>query len=229
MNNSKAEQFKPSLYGSILEKIVTGQYPPGYHLAEKDLALTHHVSRTPVREVLLLLQRDGLIERNRNRGAVVASFGPDDVEQIYEIRSALECLAVRKAGQRLGLDDLLEIERRLLIANQRASDGWKQEQADIDLLLHRLIISHSGNRRLAGYLENVSLLIHSLRLIGYHNEEYAFVAGKEHLAIVQALLRRDAALAERLLAAHIDSSMRHVLESFFSSRNKLEVPAEPSR
>jgi DNA-binding GntR family transcriptional regulator len=198
-------------------------------LAEEELALTYHVSRTPIREVLFSLQKDGLVERNRNRGAKVVSFGADDVEQIYEIRVALECLAVRKAVHRLGLEELIEIERRLLIANRRASTDWKQDQADIDLLLHREIISHSGNHRLAGHLENISLLIHSLRLVGYRNDEYARRAGEEHLAIVQALIRRDAPFAERLLAAHINTSMQNVLALFFSSRNRAEVLTGPSK
>lgn len=205
------------LYADILDKIVQGQFPAGYHLVEENLARAYHVSRTPIREVLVLLQKDGLIKRSLNRGAEVVSFGPDDVEQIYEIRSTLECLALRKAAHRIRLGDLIEIERRLLIANQRASETWKQDQSEIDLRLHGLIISHSGNPRLTGYLENVALLTHSLRLIGYRNEEYALSAGEEHLAIVQALLRRDASMAERLLQAHIDSSMHHVLELFFES------------
>lgn len=205
------------LYADILDKIVQGQFPAGHHLVEENLARAYHVSRTPIREVLVLLQKDGLIKRSLNRGAEVVSFAPDDVEQIYEIRSALECLALRKAAHRIRLGDLIEIERRLLIANQRTSKTWKQDQSEIDLRLHGLIISHSGNPRLTGYLENVALLTHSLRLIGYRNEEYALSAGEEHLAIVQALLRRDASMAERLLQAHIDSSMHHVLELFFKS------------
>lgn len=219
MDDSNTSRPKPDLYTDILRKILTGEFPPGHRLTEEVLALTYQVSRTPVREALLSLHKEGLIERSRHRGARVVSFGPDDVEQIYEIRAALECLAVRKAAQRMRLGDLHILERRLLIANQRASENWQGEQADIDLELHQMIVSHSGNRRLARYLENVSSLIHSLRLIGYRNDEYAHAAGEEHLAIVRALIRRDASLAERLLAAHINSSMQHVLESSFLSKN----------
>jgi DNA-binding GntR family transcriptional regulator len=223
MSDSKTIRPKPDLYADILSKIVTREFPPGHRLTEEDLALTYHVSRTPIREVLLSLHKEGLVERSRNRGAKVVSFGPDDVEQIYEIRAALECLAVRKAAQRIRLSDLHMLEHRLLIANQCASENWQKEQADIDFELHAMIVSHSGNRRLAKYLENVSSLIHSLRLIGYRNDEYALAAGEDHLAIVRALMHRDASLAERLLVAHINSSMRHVLELFFSSKNAPEV------
>jgi DNA-binding GntR family transcriptional regulator len=229
MNVSKTSRPEIDLYADILDKIVTGQFPPGYRLAEKELALAYHVSRTPVRETLISLHKAGLVERSRNRGARVVSFGPDDIEQIYEIRSALECLAIRRAARRLRLDDLLRIERRLLVANQRLAEGWIQEQIDIDLALHRLISVQSGSRRLAKILEDTSLLLHSLRLLGYRNEHYTLVTGEEHLAIVRALLRRDASLAEQLLAAHIDSSKKHVLELFFSSRNEHGILNGPSK
>lgn len=222
--NTKACRLEINLYADILNKIITGQLPPGSRLTEQGLAHSYHVSRTPIREVLISLQEAGLVERNRNRGAKVAAFGPDDVEQIYEVRSALECLAVRRAVHRLALDDLLEIERRLLVANQCASEDWIQQQIDIDISLHQLITSQSGNRLLAKYLENISSLIHSLRLVGYCNEKYALATGEEHLDIVRALTRRDAPLAECLLAAHINSSMRHILELYFSSHKSPEVP-----
>jgi len=84
-------------------------------------------------------------------------------------------------------------------------------QAELDLELHSFLISHSRNRRLVADLENISLLIHSLRLVGYHHDENARRAGQQHLAIVRALLRRDSELAERLLAEHIETSKHNVL------------------
>ena len=214
--------LETSLYTEILNKIIAGQYAPGYRLTEEDLASAHNVSRTPIREVLFFLHKDGLVERNRNRGATVASFGPDDVEQIPEIRGALKCLPIRKAVHRLELAELVEFERRLLAANQRTSESWKQDQSDIDVALRGLFISRAGNSRLAGYLKHISLLIHSLRLIGYGNEEHALQAGEEHLGIVRALMRRDALLAERLLADHIESAKRRLLELIFQGRNRPE-------
>src|SRR5439155_15171927 len=116
-------------------------------LSEEGLSCTYQVRRTPIREILFLLQRDGLVGGNRHRGARIVSFGPQDIEQIWDIRTALECLAVRNAVRSLTLDDLIGIERRLTLANQRVYPTWKQDQVQIDLELHRLIAFHSGNRR----------------------------------------------------------------------------------
>ena len=73
---------------------------------------------------------------------------------------------------------------------------------------------YSGNRRLISYLENISLLIHSLRLVGYREDRHARRAGEEHLGIVRALKARDGRLAEELLVSHIDTSKSNAIELF---------------
>jgi DNA-binding GntR family transcriptional regulator len=215
-NQTGPELAQPQIYADIVGKILSGEFPPGQRLVEEELAKAYRISRTPIREVLMALQRDGLAERVPNRGARVISFTPDDVEEIYEIRQALECLSIRAAARNLKLSDLREFEQRLLVINREQDPAWKEKQAELDLQLHHWINSHSENRRLTAYLENISLLIHSLRLLGYANEVSARQAGQEHLAIVRALLRRDAELATRLLADHIENSKRHALDAYFA-------------
>lgn len=219
-NKDQRQQLDSGLYMAILSEIISGELPPGKRLVEEELARTFHVSRTPIREVLIALDRNGLVERVQNRGARVASFTADDVEEIYEIRKALECLSVPNAVRAVKLNDLLELERRLETLNRSSGPNCNKQQAEVDLELHRLIISHSGNRRLIAYLENLSLLIHSLRLMAYLNDQRARQAGEEHLAIVRALLRRDVELAQRLLAEHIETGKREVLELFFETYSR---------
>jgi DNA-binding GntR family transcriptional regulator len=151
----------------------------------------------------------------------VAAFTPDDVEQIYDIRQALECLALRSAIRRISLTDLVTLEKRLE-ALENEEPGWNQEQAQTDVELHGLIIRNSNNPRLMTYLENISLLIHSLRLIGYRNDHHARQAGREHLAIVRALKERDLEAAERILADHIDASKKNALEIFSNRHQALQ-------
>ena len=208
------EEIRSHLYAEILGKIISGEYPPASRLVEEDLASAHDVSRTPIREVLFALERDGLVRRVKNQGARVVAFTADDVEEIYEIRKALESLAVRRAVPNLKLNDLLEFERELEKLNSHKGPKWNDQQAEVDFRLHRLIVRHSGNRRLISYLENISLLIHSLRLVGYREDRHARRAGEEHLGIVKALKARDERLAEELLASHIDTSKRNAIELF---------------
>ena len=225
VKTSDDDHLKARIYTDILRRIVTGRLAPGQRLVEEELARTYKVSRTPIREILFVLTRDGLVEHVRNRGARVVAFTPDDVEQIYDIRNALECLSLRSASRNMPLNDLHDLERRLDWVNRLRGRRWNQRRMEIDLELHRFITSRCGNRRLVAYLENISLLIHSLRLIGYSNDERVQRGGQEHLDIVRALLRRDPEQAEHRLRGHIENSKRSVLELFLQRRAKANLPA----
>ena len=213
--NRAREQTNRRIYADILEQIVTGKLSPGERLKEEELAEKYDVSRTPIREILIALEKDGLVERTPNRGAKVMRFTPDDLEQVYDVRGALECLAVRRAIAYIPLNDLSKFERRLEALENRQEPTLNQRRAELDLELHRFIASHSRNRRLVADLENISLLLNSLRLISYRNDEHTHRAGQQHLAIIRALQRRDVQLAERLMAEHIETSKRNMLELLF--------------
>lgn len=207
----------PDLYTGILERIIRGEYPAGHRLVEEELVKTFAVSRTPVREVLLSLENHGLVERIPNRGARVADFTPDDVDEIYEIRVALECLALRTAINNIPASELVEFERLLQIGLDAEFDSARKvEYFGLDLELHRLIISNSQNRRLQIYLESIALLVHSLRVMS--NDARVRRAAEEHLAITKALLDRDLETAEALLASHIRQSKKDALAMFLHPR-----------
>ena len=210
-------------YTQILQRIISGEYPAGYRLVEDELAKVFDVSRTPIREVLVSLEKDGLVKRHPYRGARVADFTPDDVEEIYEIRSALECLALRDAIRNIPLSLLVDFERRLQqTLDQKSEHIAKDEYFGMDLELHRLIISHCRNKRLRAYMENLALLIGSLRIVAYYDDASVRRAGEEHLAIVKAVATRDLEAAESLLADHISLSKYTALKAFSSSREALK-------
>ena len=226
-NMKRDPQRSSEIYTDILGRIVIGDLSPGRHLVEQDLARQYRVSRTPIREVILALDKDGLVTRAANRGAKVLGFTPDDVEQVYEIRKALECLGLRNVIGSLPLSDLMEFERRHERLNRRKGPRWSEEFARLDEEFHRFMLSNPRNRRLLGYLDQIALLITSLRLLGSRNHQHARRASEQHVDILRAILARDAQLAERLLAAHIETSKRNALE-FFLSRNG-GAPARSSR
>jgi DNA-binding GntR family transcriptional regulator len=215
---SKQRQLASRIYTDILQKIVSREIPPGERLGEERLGREYHVSRTPIREALFALERDGLIERIHNCGAKVQPFTADDLEQIYDIRRALECLSIRRAARNLSLTELYDLEGRLEAVRREKGARLHKQQLETDLELHRLIVSRSGNPRLAAYLDNISLLLHSLRLVSLTEDGQARNSAEEHLGIVRALIKRDGNTAERLLAEHLDHGMRNVAEACFRSR-----------
>jgi DNA-binding GntR family transcriptional regulator len=211
------EHLQSHLFGAIVERIISGEFSAGYRLVEEDLAQTYKVSRTPIREVLFALQKDGLVERVRNQGAKVASFTADDVEEVFDVRKALECFCIPSVIQTAKLNELLDLEHRLEALERGSGQKWSEKLAAIDMDIHGLIVNGSRNRRLIAYLKRISLLLHSLQLAGYRNEEHVRQSAREHLEIIRALLRRDVDRAQQFLADHIENGKRHALELFFAS------------
>ncbi len=213
------------LYRAILQKIISGEYAPGQRLVEEDLARSYGVSRTPIREILFAFEKDGLVERIRNRGAKVVSFTAGDVEELFDIRKALEVHCVPNAIRTVKLSQWLELEHRLAAVTDPSSPQWRETHAKVDLELHHLIVRNSGNRRLIAYVNQLALLIESLQLASFWNEEHVQETGVQHLAIIRALIEQEAERAQRLLAEHIEYGKRNAIELFL--RNVKEEAAAP--
>jgi len=218
---TEQQAVRKFLYGAILEKIIGGEFAPGQRLVEEELAAAFGISRTPVREVLIALQKDGLVERVPNRGARVVSFTPDEVEDLYELRKALECHCVQKAARTIRLTELLELEHALAALDGGSGQEWRDEHMRIDLRLHWLIVHNSGNRRIIASMEKVSLLIESLQVASIRADVHVAETGVQHQAIIRALARRNGALAQHLLADHIEYGKRNTLELFVRLRKEL--------
>lgn len=219
------DQTKTRIYGDVLRRILHGDLRPGLRLVEKQLAAEYLVSRTVIREVLFMLLRDGLVERKHNRGSQVISFTPDDVEDLYEIRKNLELLALRSAIRSMPLEPLFHFEKRLQRLEGKPAEHAAAEHAEIDLALHGFMLEYCRNKRLVSYLENISQLMHLLRLLGYGLDDVARLAGEQHVGLVRAFIKRDLELAERLLAEHIDTSKRNALQMLIMRRGLREVKA----
>ena len=211
---------KERIYIGILNDIISGELASGERLFEEEIGQRFKTSRTPVREAFFALERDGLIERKHRHGARVAKFTPVDVDDLYTIRQALESCCIRKAAENVDLNELLELKYEIEETNRGRDAGTLDREKEIDRRLHHLIVSSSGNKRLIAYYESIALLMVSLQLISYRDVQHAQEIGEQHLAIVEALLRRDASEAERLLTSHIEEGRRNAVEVFFRHANK---------
>ena len=220
---SRDEALHSFLYRALLARIISGELAPGRRLVEEELARTYGVSRTPIREVLMSLVKDGCVERARNCGARVVAFTAEDVEELFDLRTALEVHCVSAAVSTIRVSELLELQHRLEDVLSKSGPGLAEQHAKIDLKLHHLIVENSGNRRLISQIRNLSLLIESLQISSFSDDTQARKTGEQHLAIVQALLKRDAGLAQRLLTEHIEYGKRNVLRMFIKSTSQQEV------
>ena len=197
------------VYAALFDRIVSGELSAGMRLKEVALAAEFGLSRTPVRDALRQLARDGLVEIVTAQGARVILFGADDVEDVYDIRMALELLALDINGHALRLQPLTELREQL----RRAAEGSDlNEHADIDAKLHRYVVVSTGRRYLLKTFDDMGRLMQRFRYLGFKDPQVIRRAAEEHMAFIEALLVRDVDTARRVLTDHIRNSKICALE-----------------
>ncbi|GGL83928.1 GntR family transcriptional regulator [Deinococcus aerolatus] len=191
--------------------ILAGDLPPGSRLSVPELARQLGVSRSPVREAVLLLVGEGLAVEQSRRGVEVARLELGDVLELYELRISLESLAARNAAGRMTSTDLAAL-RGVLDAQGAAAVGDARSFRELDLRFHEIVSQTCGNARLA---RHAALLAREMRLAGplMVNEPWHLrQSHEEHRNIERALRQRDGPAAERAMRDHLSrvaQSVRH--------------------
>jgi DNA-binding GntR family transcriptional regulator len=188
-------------YRRIREAIGDRTFEPGQHLQEAFLAGWLGLSRTPVREALRRLQRDGLVAPEGARGVVVAQVTVEDIEQAYRLLEVLEGLASRLAAQRLTDGQAGPLGQLLADIGAAAAAGDLERWARLDADLHDTIRAVAGSPKLSELVGLVYPVIDRVRntylLDGSEPDRRASLMA-EHLAMGEAVLARDGARAEAL-------------------------------
>jgi DNA-binding GntR family transcriptional regulator len=196
-------QMKPAqkdAYSMILEAIDSGIYRPGDRLVESELADRFGVSRTPIREALQRLETQSLLARD-GRSLIVASLDHNQMAELYAVRSELEGLAARLAARHATeeevkvLFDMIEEDRALL------KDPPAMARAN--RRFHRMIHLASHNRYLVQQLDLVYRSMALMAITSLAAEGRGEIALAEHLAIVNAISKRDEDAAYKALRDHI--------------------------
>jgi DNA-binding GntR family transcriptional regulator len=186
---------------SIREAIFSGAYAPGAQLREVELSETLDVSRGPVREALLRLEREGLVRSEWHRGATVTALSPQDVSELDSLRGALEQLAVEQVISHATDDDLAAIEQAARRMN-RAED--EHEMVRCDIAFHDAVYAATGHRRLVEAWQAIRSQVHLFLLtrVGVSSDGYLATIPDEHRELVAALRAREAGTALELFATH---------------------------
>ena len=183
---------------------VEGVIAPGTKLSETELSTNYEVSRAVVREAINRLETCHLVERKANVGARVVSLTLEGLDQLYQVREALEGMAARLAATHMSDQEISDLNTLLRSHFETVKDGetYYQEAGDLDF--HYRIILGSKNQQLISMLiDNLYHLIRMYRVqLGMAGPRVT-TAFDEHKHIVQALSNRDAELAEMLMRRHI--------------------------
>jgi DNA-binding GntR family transcriptional regulator len=208
---------RQAIVQSLLADVFAGRLRAGQHLVTQALAERFGVSHTPIREALISLAGIGIVDLLPNRGAIVRAVTARDVREICQVRRVLECQATRTACGRIPRPDLhalAEDVRKLLAQAALAIADFIQQARHIDSRLHDLIAGFCGNAFLAKELGRLKILFRAFRDMSYTHHvaqnDYPRLAeeAREHLAIVEALLRGEQRQAVRAMASHIRSGIR---------------------
>ena len=202
--------------------ILRGELAPGERLAEVGLAGRLGVSRTPIRQALPALAREGLLAAAGRRGYVVRSFSPQDVADAIETRGLLEGLAARRVAERGAAPELIRSLRECLsegdaiLARRRFESADEQRYSEMNGRFHALIVEGAGSRIVADTLaRNDHVPFASARAVAFSRERSELLpilnyAHRQHLVSVQALEKREAARADALMREHA-SPVKEVL------------------
>ena len=202
--------------------ILRGELAPGERLAEVGLAERLGVSRTPIRQALPALAREGLLAAAGRRGYVVRSFSPQDVVDAIEMRGLLEGLAARRIAERGATPELIRslkdclAEGDAILAKRRFESADEQRYGEMNGRFHALIVDGAASRILADTLaRNDHVPFASARAVAFSRDLSELVpilnyAHRQHHVIVQALENREAARAEALMREHA-SPVKEVL------------------
>lgn len=199
-------------YQQLKTEIRTNRMPPGFQAPEPEIALRLGMSRTPVREALIRLQAEGLVELIPRRGARVLPISYADMKDIYEILTALEpdaaaSLAARKPSETalkpliLATDDM---ERAL---NSRDLDRW----AEADDRFHNALLELHGNRRLLAIVASLYDQAHRARMVTVRLRELPVRSTQEHRDILDRLRAGDVEGTRRVFRAHRERAAAELL------------------
>jgi DNA-binding GntR family transcriptional regulator len=192
-------------YAALRREIVEGRFAPGRRMREVELAEHLGISRTPTRQALTRLELEGLLDLRPRTGLVVSVLDLDAVEELYEMRAALEGTAASLAAKHASPKDLAALARLIAEGEKLDPEPFKLYRHNREL--HDAIHVAAHNRYLG---KSLSALQDAIALLGPTTlaEKGRFaVAQAEHAAIVQAISQREGVTAERMARAHVLSAL----------------------
>ncbi len=220
---AKDGSLRDRAYRHLRERILSGELGPGTRVSEEALAAELGISRTPMREAVKQLASEGALEAVPRVGTIVRTPGRREVEELYELREALEGYAVERAAERISpeevaglarlLDEIGAVAGELRRSGKRALEGALLRRfLAADLGFHLRLIEAAGNRKISKSVADSSVLA---GIFGTPRQEHtaAVVEGawRFHQRILSALRRSDGRRARNLVVEHIRTSRREAL------------------
>lgn len=196
-------------YQQLKMAIISAKLRAGSPISELAIAHDLGISRTPIREAIRQLERDGLVVRFPGRGTFVRQLEMREVMEIWQLREWLEPIACELAARNIAPESLKPLRERMAAVCESERDLKDFElYHELDLKLHALICEASGNATLCAILDSLNLRIMQTRMI--HRPERLVAASIEHINIIDALLARDPHAAAEAMRLHLHNSRENL-------------------
>jgi DNA-binding GntR family transcriptional regulator len=191
--------------------ILDGQLAPGERLRAEALAGRFGTSRTPVREALLMLEHEGLVDVQPNRGAIVRSFDPADLLDLYEVRALIEPHAAARAATRIAPEPLARLRE---LCDAAADPGATvADQIVFNEEFHRIVVEAAESPRLVAAMRAVAGIPREFRTAFWASEQQRAQSLFCHRELVTAFTAGQAELAEAVMRMHILGAREFLLQA----------------
>lgn len=205
----KLDSYKPLrevVSEALRDAIVSGVLKPGERLMEIQLAEELGVSRTPVREAIRKLELEGFVVMVPRRGTYVSDISLKDINEVYEVRTALDVLAAGLAAERITDEETEELERLLVEIAEHIKAGDMDKIVETDEHFHDVLYKASRNDRLVGIINNLRELLQRFRTVSMSYPGRLTNTLDEHRRLVEAISQRDVEAAQQIAREHMENA-----------------------
>ena len=219
----KMDEFLPLrdvVFNTLRQAILTGELKPGERLMEIHLANKLGVSRTPIREAIRKLELEGLVTMIPRRGAEVAQITEKSMNDVLEVRRAMDVLCVELACERISEEELSQLKTACDNFEQMVKTRDVKKIARADVELHDIILRATGNSRLIQLVNNLSEQMYRYRYEYIKDFSQHEKLVEEHRIIYESLVNKDKETASDAAKIHIDNQKKAIINRIRMDRGK---------
>lgn len=208
------------VFNTLRQAILTGELKPGERLMEIHLADKLGVSRTPIREAIRKLELEGLVTMIPRRGAEVAQITEKSMNDVLEVRRALDALCVELACERITEEELVTLKAACDEFEAAIRTGDVKKIAQADVALHDIIVQATGNRRLIQLVNNLAEQMYRYRFEYIKDISQHEMLVEEHRIIYESILNKDKETAAQAARTHIDNQEKAIIRQIRLDRQQ---------
>ncbi len=203
--------LKELVFTTLKKAIIKGELQPGDRLMELQLAEKMGVSRTPIREAIHKLSREGLVTLIPRKGAEVAGMSRKTLNDVLTVRKDLEILAFRLAFESISKEQMEDLSRRMSAFEEAVDEDDILKMVDADEQFHSVIYEAAANNKLRDILNDLKESMYRYRLEYLKDSAFRKRLEKEHRALVDSILKKDLKKGLSVAESHIENQKKAVL------------------